>query len=99
VSVISTHDMERYRSHVAAIDLPDEERDELIHVVYSVLRSLIDQSFGRDATSLSLSAKANSRFLGVADYAKLLDSHEHQRIDHDLVGAINMTSLKGPDAP
>lgn len=47
-------DVEKYRCHVHSIDLPQDRKDELIQIVYSILESFADAAFGVHPVQLSL---------------------------------------------
>jgi hypothetical protein len=49
-----TVDVEKYRCHVQSIDLPQDRKDELIHIVYSIMESFVDRAFGIHPVQLSL---------------------------------------------
>ncbi len=39
-------DVEKYRCHVQSIDLPQDRKDQHIHLVYSIMESFVDRAFG-----------------------------------------------------
>lgn len=47
-------DVEKYRCHVHSIDLPEDRKDELIRIVYSILEAFADAAFGVHPVQLSL---------------------------------------------
>ena len=71
VTPLTREQMEHFRGVIASLDLSDARKDEMIRMVDSIAISFIDQAFGIDSIQLSLSARANFRFLGVGEYAKL----------------------------
>jgi hypothetical protein len=46
-------DPERYRRHVAALDMSDARKDELLAAVWQIMRSFVDRAFGDDAAQLA----------------------------------------------
>ena len=49
-------DVEKYRRHVASIDLPQDRKDELIHIVYTIMQTFVDKAFGVHPVQLCLPA-------------------------------------------
>jgi hypothetical protein len=49
-------DVEKYRHHVQSIDLPQDRKDELIHIVFAVMQSFVDRAFGVHPVQLCLPA-------------------------------------------
>ncbi len=47
-------DYEKYRPLVAEFDLTDEQKDELIDTVWSMMKSFVDASFGDDPVQLAV---------------------------------------------
>lgn len=45
-------DSERYRGHVAHLDMSEERKTELLHAVWEIMRSFVDRAFGDDPTQL-----------------------------------------------
>lgn len=41
-------DFDKYRSLVAELDLTDEQKDELIQTLWSIMGSFVDRAFGND---------------------------------------------------
>lgn len=52
-------DFDKYRPLVAELDLTDEEKDELIYTVWSMMRSFVEASFGEDPTQLAVDQNKN----------------------------------------
>jgi len=52
-------DYEKYRPLVGEFDLTDEKKDELISVVWSMMKSFVDASFGDDPIQLAVDQKEN----------------------------------------
>lgn len=50
-------DIERYRAHVAGIDLPQSKKDEMILIVWRIMQDFVDRACGthpaQQCTSLS----------------------------------------------
>lgn len=49
-------DFEKYRRHVQSIDLPQDRKDELIHIVFQVMQTFVDKAFGVHPVQLCLPA-------------------------------------------
>ncbi len=47
-------DVEKYRRHVQSIDLPQDRKDELIHIVFAMMQSFVDKAFGVHPVQLGL---------------------------------------------
>lgn len=41
-----TVDVEKYRVHLQSLDLTQDRKDELIHIVYRIVESFVDRAFG-----------------------------------------------------
>jgi hypothetical protein len=39
-------DIERYRAHVAGIDLPQSQKDEMILIVWRIMQDFVDRAYG-----------------------------------------------------
>lgn len=46
-------DSERYRRHVAHLDMSEERKTELLYAVWDIMRSFVDRAFGDDPTQLA----------------------------------------------
>jgi hypothetical protein len=46
VSRLSPEDLKRYRSLVEAVELDDATKDEMIVIVWSIMRNFVDRAFG-----------------------------------------------------
>lgn len=51
-------DLSKYKPLLARMEMSEERKDELIHIVYRILESFVDRAFGLDSTQL---ARASSR--------------------------------------
>lgn len=49
-----TVDVEKYRCHLQTLDLTQDRKDELIHIVYRIVESFVDRAFGIHPVQLSL---------------------------------------------
>ena len=50
-----TVDVEKYRCHLQTLDLTQDRKDELIHIVFAIMQSFVDKAFGVHPVQLSLS--------------------------------------------
>lgn len=96
MSPLTPEQLEHFRSLIAGIDMPDDRKDEIIRIVDSIAVSFVDQAFGLDPTTLSLSARANFSFLGVGENAKeeIVFKRKNLRIPRDAEG--NDTTPESP---
>jgi hypothetical protein len=46
-------DLDRYRHHLAHLDMPEKQKDETILAVWRIMRSFVDRAFGDDAAQLA----------------------------------------------
>jgi hypothetical protein len=47
-------DLEKYRRHVAHLDMPQERKTELLHSVWNIMQSFVDRAFGHDPVQQAL---------------------------------------------
>lgn len=52
-------DPERYRQHMAHLNMSEEAQLELLAIVYRIMESFVDRAFGDDATQLARIAGDN----------------------------------------
>lgn len=89
VSLLTPEEFERYRQCVADIDLPDQEKDELIGIVASIMAHFVDAAFGETPEQHILLGRENGSFTRSRDCGKLLDTSENQTVDLGYEGASN----------
>lgn len=51
---MSDIDLEKYRRHVAHLDMPEERKTELLRAVWHIMQSFVDRAFGRDPVQQAL---------------------------------------------
>lgn len=88
-----------YRSLVESVDMPDDQKDESIRVIFSIVCSFIDQAFGSHPVQLSLKERANTCFSGRSDYARIAHDPEEEAADLEIEGAINTQDSEGHKVP
>ena len=93
MKMLSAEEMMELRDDLARSDISDKRKDDLIHYLDAIAISFIDQSRGKSAVQLSLSARANYAFNGVEPYANLPRSEISEPVDLNDEGAFN---TKGP---
>ncbi|WP_328277855.1 hypothetical protein [Sphingobium sp.] len=81
MSPLTPEELAEFRAHVATFDMTDDRKNDLIRIVDNIAMSFIDQAFGSHPVQLSLSARANARFLGIPGHARLGTIREHEAID------------------
>ena len=52
-------DYEKYRPLLDGLNLGQEKEDELVHAVWSMMKSFVDASVGDDPTQLAMEQKKN----------------------------------------
>lgn len=80
-SAISAQDMERYRQCVAAIGVPDKQKDEMISIVYSIMSYFVEQAFGGQTDQITLQSNSKTRFLKTHDHDKISGNSDRQVIE------------------
>jgi len=93
MKMLSPEEMRELRDEIATSTLSDEKKDEIIRFLDAIAISFINQTFGKSAVQLSLSARANYAFIGEEDRANLPESEISELVDLDSEGAIN---TRGP---
>lgn len=53
----SAFDADKYRHHVAHLDMPDDRKAELLFSVWQIMQSFVDRAFGDDPVQLALAAR------------------------------------------
>lgn len=51
-------DIDKYMPHLAGLDLGPQEKAEIIHIIFRMMESFVDQAFQADPTQQALAAKA-----------------------------------------
>jgi hypothetical protein len=73
-------DIERYRAHVAGINLPQALKDEMILIVWRMMQDEIDRAYGTNPVQQILQIKPEKRSKMDAERAKfLLQSMKEKR--------------------
>lgn len=99
MSPLTPDEIAAFRNSLSGIEMPEERKDELIRIVDNIAMSFVAQAFGLHPVQLSLSARANSRFLGIQDYARIGTNQEHITVDPGFGSAMNDQSPEGQAAP
>jgi hypothetical protein len=77
---ISPEAMDRYRALVANLEIGQEQKDDVIHVVHGIMQSFIDISFGNDSAQISRGKSLSDSFRANADCDNLtanrIDKHD-----------------------
>jgi hypothetical protein len=77
---MSVPDIERYRAHVAGINLPQALKDEMILIVWRMMQDEIDRAYGTSPVQQILHIKPEKCSKLDADHAKfLLQSMKEKR--------------------
>ncbi len=77
---MSVPDVERYRSHVAGINLPQALKDEMILIVWRMMQDEIDRAYGTSPVQQILQIEEEKRSKMDAEHAKfLLQSMKEKR--------------------
>jgi hypothetical protein len=67
-------DVEKYRHHVQSLDLTQDRKDELIHIVYRIVESFVDRAFGIHPVQLSLGS-APQKLAESSAYRAIIDAN------------------------
>jgi hypothetical protein len=77
---MSMPDIERYRAHVAGINLPQALKDEMILIVWRMMQDEIDRAYGTSPVQQILHIEEEKRSKMVPEHAKfLLQSMKEKR--------------------
>lgn len=47
-------DLEKYRRHVAHLDMPEERKTELLRAIWNIMQNFVDRAFGDDPVQQAL---------------------------------------------
>lgn len=89
-----TQDIQKYRKHVDNFDLSDQEKDELIRVVQSIMQNFIDRAFGDDPVQLCHNPDNSKDALAKPVVIDLV-AREISRSDITLTDTFNENKKKG----
>lgn len=78
MSPLTPEEMDDLRKEMATLAISDASKDELIHIIDSIVISFVDQAHGLDPVQLSLADRANKHFQNGGEHAnkKQLPKHE-----------------------
>jgi len=99
VSFISAQDMERYLAHVASIDLPAQQKAELIGIVHAIMSHFVDQAFGVQTDQISIESRQKSRFQADSGHDNVRNIPQIGFASTPSPGASEDSSLGRQDAP
>lgn len=88
------HDIQKYRRHVEGFDLTDQEKDNLIRVVQSIMQNFVDRAFGDDPVQMCQTLNDAKRALDTPVVIDL-EAREISCTDIELTGAFNSKNKKG----
>jgi len=96
MSLPTADEWERYRAIAAKIEMPSEQRDEVICIIHSIMRHFTDMAFGIDDAQMALALREGARSVEEPDRATLSLSAAREPYD-DLgdEGAKNETNNDG----
>lgn len=77
-----------YREKLAALDVSDDRKDEVIRTLAWFMQSWVDKAFGVDPVQLAVRDKLNDSFHSAAFDGRIRDGCEAERIDLECEGAI-----------
>lgn len=77
MNTLSPEELRELRAGIASLDIPENQQDELIHLIDSIVISWIDQAFGLHPVQLSLAGRANYVFAGAGECGNFKKSHEN----------------------
>ncbi len=79
--------------------MPDDEKDELIGIVHSIMAHFVDSAFGVQTDQISMDSRKKSRFQTAFNRARIGTNPEHETVDPLAGSARNDSSLQGQIAP
>ena len=84
---MSDVDLSRYRRHVEHLDLPDEQKDELLLALWRIMESFVDRAFGDDPVqqrgerAVSIDDGSRARLQAAQDPQENDESRAHPVVD------------------
>jgi hypothetical protein len=75
-------DMDKYRAMLAEYDLTDDERDEFICMMWSLLKNFVDLGFGVDATSQVLKQLWKNAGIDVDEVVDLEETESERTMEN-----------------
>lgn len=77
-----------YREKLAALDVPDERKDEVIRTLAWFMQTWVDRAFGVDPVHLAVKDRLSDSFHAAAIDGNIRHGHDAARIDLGCEGAI-----------
>ena len=97
--LISAQDMERYRQCLSSIDVPMDQKDEMIAIVHAIMSHFVDQAYGVQTDQITLQSASKSRFQAAFSHASIANNPTNQTVDAKGNGVKNDSSFQEPSAP
>lgn len=72
MSIIPTSDLDRYRQIVASVHLSPERKDEMIAIIYQMMRHFTDIAFGLSDAQIITAMQQRQAPAGSPDHARLI---------------------------
>ena len=98
---MSDIDLEKYRRHVANLDMPEERKTELLRAVWHIMQNFVDRAFGHDPVQQALRAGGNSEIDAaprIPDMLELQAETPDKNNENSLAGAFREGTGKGAAA-
>ena len=70
--IISSADMSRYREIIGEMDINDEQKDDVIRVVHSIMQAFVDISYSNDPVQLSVESRLSESFRNSASCGTIM---------------------------
>jgi hypothetical protein len=99
VCVISAQDIERYRQCLSSIDVPLDQKDEMIAIVHAIMSHFVDQAYGVQTDQITLQSASKSRFQAAFYHASIGNNPTNQIVDAKSNGVENDSTFQEPSAP
>ena len=84
--IFMTFDLERYRTHIAPLNLPKDQEDELLRDLWAMSEALVDQSFASPTYPLQL-AVTKTAFDAIEEALALVstetDANNHHKTEKE----------------
>lgn len=91
--------VDRFRAIIADVNVPDDRKDEIIHIIAAWMRGFVDRAFGLDSVQLVRLSKLTDAFQSAAKNGKVGQVQIPARIDLASEGATTPNIIERGPAP
>ena len=92
MSIIPTSDLERYRQIVASVNVSPERKDEMIAIIYQMMRHFTDIAFGLSDAQIISTMQQRQVSAGSPDHARIAFN-----ASNELDGLVNEDEINTPN--